>query len=300
MPFLGELAAIGTSICFSIGPTLFTLAGRKTGSVVINRSRLLIASVILIGVHWIMYGTPLPFNAGTDVWIWFTLSGVLGLTLGDAALFQAFIMVGPRITMLIFSVSPIFAALIGWLFLSESISLPQILAISVTLAGIAWVTASQGKNLPDNIDQKTFRKGLFYAFLGAIGQTVGLFTAKMGLADNFSTVSGIVMRMVTATIAIWFWTILSKKSKETFQILKENPKALKQIIIATMIGPIVGVWLSLVSVQSTDLGIATTLQSLPPIFLLPISYYLFKEKISSQAVIGTLVAMVGVGLLFLV
>jgi len=299
MPFLGELAAISTSICFSIGPTFFTLAGRKTGSVVINRSRLLIASVILMGVHWIMYGTPLPFDAGTDIWIWFTLSGVLGLTLGDAALFQAFIMLGPRTTMLIFSISPIFAAIFGWLFLGETISLLQFLAIGVTLAGIAWVTASQGTNLPNNLDQKSYRKGLFYAFLGAIGQAIGLLTAKMGLANNYSTVSGIVMRMVTAMIAIWIWTIISRKTKETLQTLKDNPKALKQIIIATMIGPIIGVWLSLVSVQATDLGIASTLQSLPPIFLLPISYYIFKEKISRHAVIGTFVAMVGVGLLFL-
>ena len=299
MPFLGEIAAIGTSICFSIGPTFFTLAGRKTGSVVVNRSRLLIAAVILMGVHWIMYGSPLPFDAGADRWIWFTLSGVLGLTLGDAALFQAFVMLGPRITMLVFSVSPIFSAIFGWFFFGETTTFYQILAIGLTLGGIAWVTSSKGDELPNNLDRKSYIKGLFFAFLGAIGQAVGLFTAKMGLVENYSTISGIVMRMVTAMVAIWLWTILTKKSKETFQILKANPTALKFIFIATLIGPITGVWLSLVSVQASNLGVASTLQSLPPIFLLPISYFVFKEKINSKAIIGTLLALIGVGILFL-
>ncbi len=300
MPFLGEIAAIGTSICFSIGPTFFTLAGRKTGSVVVNRSRLLIAALILMAVHWVMYGTPLPFDAGPDRWIWFTLSGVLGLTLGDAALFQAFVMLGPRITMLIFAVSPIFSAIFGWFFFGETTTLYQILAICLTLGGIAWVTINQGDELPNNLDRKSYSKGLFFAFIAAIGQAVGLFTAKMGLVDNYSTISGIVMRMVTAMVAIWIWTILSGKAKETYQTLKENPTAVKYIFIATLIGPITGVWLSLVSVQASSLGVASTLQALPPIFLLPISYFVFKEKINSKAIFGTLIAIIGVGLLFLV
>ncbi len=300
MPFLGELAAIGTSICFSIGPTFFTLAGRKTGSVVVNRSRLLIAATILMVVHLIMYGSLLPFDAGADRWFWFTLSGVLGLTLGDAALFQAFIMLGPRITMLIFSISPVFSAIFGWLYLGETTSFYQILAIALTLSGIGWVTFSQGNDLPNKLDKKSYMKGIFFVFLGAIGQAVGLFTAKLGLADNYSTVSGIVMRMFTAMIAIWIWTILSRKTKETFQTLKDNPKATKFIFIATLIGPITGVWLSLVSIQVSSLGVASTLQSLPPIFLLPISYFVFKEKISLKAILGTLIAIIGVAILFFV
>ena len=48
IPFLGELAALATSLFFSIGPTFFTLAGRLVGSAIVNRSRLLVATLILI------------------------------------------------------------------------------------------------------------------------------------------------------------------------------------------------------------------------------------------------------------
>jgi drug/metabolite transporter (DMT)-like permease len=64
-------------------------------------------------------------------------------------------------------------------------------------------------------------------------------------------------------------------------------------------GPFLGVWLSLVAVQNTYVGIASTLMALPPIFLIPLSHWIFKEKISLGAIIGTIVAVIGVSLIFL-
>jgi drug/metabolite transporter (DMT)-like permease len=42
------------------------------------------------------------------------------------------------------------------------------------------------------------------------------------------------------------------------------------------------------------------LMALPPVIILPISYFVFKEKIDWQAVLGTALAIVGVAILFLV
>jgi drug/metabolite transporter (DMT)-like permease len=62
-----------------------------------------------------------------------------------------------------------------------------------------------------------------------------------------------------------------------------------------------GVFCSLAAVKFTeDIGIASTLQSLPPIFLLPIGFFFFKEKITWRAIFGTVIALVGVAILFLV
>jgi drug/metabolite transporter (DMT)-like permease len=58
------------------------------------------------------------------------------------------------------------------------------------------------------------------------------------------------------------------------------------------------VWLNLVSVQNTNLGVSSTLASLMPIFLIPISYFVYGERITKQAIVGTFVAFVGVVLLF--
>ncbi len=59
-------------------------------------------------------------------------------------------------------------------------------------------------------------------------------------------------------------------------------------------------WLSLIAVQKTEVGVASTLMALPPVFLLPIGRFFFKESIGYQAVLGTIVAVAGVAMLFLV
>src|SRR3990172_10242213 len=117
-PFAGELAALGTSVLFSIGATFFTLSSRQVGSAVVNRTRLLAATVILMVAHVFIFGGVLPWLATPDQWFWFSLSGIIGLSLGDVALFQAFVQLGTRLTMLVFSLSPVLAAFMGWAFLN--------------------------------------------------------------------------------------------------------------------------------------------------------------------------------------
>ena len=300
MSYLGELAAIGTSICFSIGPAFFTLAGKDVGSIVVNRSRLVVAVVYLSVLHWFFYGSLFPIAPGGQRWLWFGLSGVIGLTLGDAGLFQAFVMIGPRLTMLVFATSPVIGALLGWAFLGEVLSLWQIIGIVITLLGVSWVVLGQENEVQKSMSRRDYAMGILFAVVGAVGQAVGLFTAKVGLEGDYPALSGQMLRMFSAMVVIWIWTFFVRQGKDTFQKLEQHPAAVKNILLASFIGPTLGVWFSLVSVQHTDLGIASTLQSLQPIFLIPIGYFFFHEKVTWQSVAGTLVALAGVAILFLV
>ncbi len=110
MLYLGELAAIITSITYAVNSTLFTVAGRVVGSTVVNRVRLVAACLFLSMAHWIFLGSLWPVGAGWDRWFWLGLSGIVGLVLGDAFLFQAFVWIGPRLSMLMMSLAPIIAA----------------------------------------------------------------------------------------------------------------------------------------------------------------------------------------------
>ncbi len=163
MPFIGELAALATSIFFSIGPTFFTLAGRLVGSALVNRTRLVVALVYLLVTHWILYGTPLPLDANPDRWFWLGLSGLIGFVLGDAALFQAFIQIGTRLTMLIFATNPIVAAILAWIFLGESLTLTQIIGMLITLAGIGWVMLEQNNPEQEISERKVYASGILLA-----------------------------------------------------------------------------------------------------------------------------------------
>lgn len=146
MLYFGEIAAIFTSLTFAINSALFTMAGREVGAIVVNRMRLVAASIFLIIAHWLFLGNPWPISAGFDRWFWLGLSGIVGLVLGDMFLCQAFVWVGPGLSMLMMSLAPILAALIAWIFLDETLSILQVVGIVVTLIGVIWVVIEKNSS----------------------------------------------------------------------------------------------------------------------------------------------------------
>ena len=297
---IGELAALLTSLFFSVTSTFFTLAGRRVGSMAVNRSRLVVALLLLSGAHWIFYGAPAPLQAGGTRWFWLGLSGVIGLTLGDAFLFQAFIWIGPRLSMLMMSLAPVLAAITAWVFLAETLSAGQIAGILLTLAGVAWVILERrGNRLPTH-DGRHYLRGVIFALGGATGQALGLVTAKIGLAGDFSPLSGTLMRMTVAAVALWAYTLARRQGTQTVQRIARSPRAVVFILAGSFSGPFLGVTLSLLAIQRAPVGVASTLMALPPVFLLPVGYLVFKERFGWQAVAGTAVAIAGVAMLFLI
>jgi drug/metabolite transporter (DMT)-like permease len=81
--------------------------------------------------------------------------------------------------------------------------------------------------------------------------------------------------------------------------VRAAPKGLWFILGGSIVGPVIGVSLSLFSIQHTTVGVASTIIALPPVILLPISRFILKEKFGWGAVWGTLMAVGGVALLFL-
>jgi drug/metabolite transporter (DMT)-like permease len=303
-PNIGEIAALLTAICYSISSILFTNAGQKFGPLVSNRLRLVVALLLLGLIHWFIFGSPLPLNAGLERWFWLGISGIVGLAIGDLFLFQAYISIGPRLGLLFLSLAPALASLLAWLLLGESLSGGNILGIIITLAGIAWVVLESNTNGKSTLDTNAkishaiSWKGTIPGLLAATGQAFGVVLAKLGLKDNFPAISGNMIRMTAAFLALWLVTIIQGQVISTVKQANYQRSGMLYILGGAIFGPIIGVSLSLFAIQKTNVGIASTIIALPPIFLLPIGYFIYKDRISWQAIAGTLLAVVGVGLLF--
>jgi drug/metabolite transporter (DMT)-like permease len=298
MQYTGEIAGLATSLLWSATSTFFTLAGRRVGSVVVNRLRLLFAAAFLLLTHLFVLGTPLPIDAGSESWMWFGLSGLVGLVLGDAFLFQAFIWIGPRLSMLMMSLAPVLAALLSWIVLGERLVPMQVLGITLTVGGVIAVVLDRNNNRPEPGERDYYLIGILFGLGAATGQALGLILAKKGLAGAFPALSGNLMRMVCAASVMWGATLVQRKVRTTFLAVKNQKIALRYIVAGAIVGPFLGVWLSLIAIQRTEVGVASTLMGLAPIFLLPVGHFVFGEKFGWRAVMGTIVAMLGVGVLF--
>jgi drug/metabolite transporter (DMT)-like permease len=294
---LGEIAALATAVCWAFTSTSFTIAGKLVGSSVVNRTRLVWAVLFLSVTHLLLQGELLPIHAEPSRWWWLGLSGIVGLTLGDSCLFQAFVLIGTHLSMVLLALVPVFGTLIAWIFLNETLSPIEIGAIALTVSGIILVVLKK-RDSKTAINRRQYTVGILYGIGGALGQALGLVIAKKGLGGDFPGLSATLIRVLIATVAIWLFTLVRGQAKYTLHKLSSK-KANLSIAAGAFGGPFLGIWLSMVAIKWTHIGIASTLMALSPVLLLPVAYRIFKEKISFQSIIGTVVAVVGTAVIFL-
>ena len=296
---MGELAGVLCAVFWAISATFFSEASRRIGAGAVNRIRLLIGLVLFLITNTLVNGSPLPLDAEPQRWLWFGLSGILGLTLGDGLMYHAYTMIGTRLAMLITAFSPILSALLAWALLGETLGAATLFGILLTVAGVGAVVLDRRESGLAGGDRPTYVRGLLISLTAVIFYAFGTVLSKKGLENNFSTVSGVLMRMLFANLASWLPLAVSKKTTSNLrQALKDNT-AMRYVLIGGLIGPFGGVWLSYVAIQSTQVGIASTLISLAPVFLLPIAGLIYKEKLSWRAIFGTVLAIAGVAVIFL-
>jgi drug/metabolite transporter (DMT)-like permease len=296
---MGEIAALGTSFCWSLTSVQFTLAGRKMGAEAVNRVRLPLAVLYLSLAHLLLYGELWPVHAEHFRWGWLGLSGTIGLVLGDTCLFQAFLFIGPRRSMLLMTLVPVISTLLAWGWLGETLQPVEIGAMLLAMGGVAWVVSERKKAQETSTDsKKQYGLGVLLGLGGALGQSLGLVMAKQGLSGDFPPLSATLIRMVVASGVIWLLALIRGQVRETGHALGDK-KARRFVVSGSLTGPFVGVWLSMVAVQHAQVGIASTLMALSPIIMIPLDRWVFHERISLRSVAGTLVALAGATIVFM-
>ncbi|MEA4961007.1 DMT family transporter [Lutispora sp.] len=293
---IGEMAALVTAICWTINAIAFESAGKKVGSMSVNYIRLFIAFFLLGICSFISRGIALPVDATAHTWFWLLISGLIGFVLGDLFLFQAYVEIGSRISLLIMSAAPPITALAGFLIMGEKISILGLAGMFITMGGICLVILSR------NPAEKKIRfnrpvKGIAYACIGALGQAFGLIFSKLGMG-SYNPFAATQIRLIAAFIG--FTVIITMKNKwPEIRAAFEDRKAIGQIAIGAVFGPFSGVTFSLLAVQYTATGIVSSITSVSPVLIIPISIMIFKEKILPKEIAGAFISIAGVILLFL-
>jgi drug/metabolite transporter (DMT)-like permease len=295
MPYFGEIAALATAICWSLTSIVFTAASRRIGALQVNLYRLPIAVLLLAITYFALWGdVHIPVSA---VW-WLAISGVIGLAIGDTFLFQAMVLIGARLSMVLLALVPPMTAFLAYLFLGEMISPTGIAGIVVTVSGIIWVVAEQIPD-PSGVKRRISFKGLMLGFLASAGQAVGLILAKKGLVPEMHPILATLVRMLSATIILWPLSLLVGRVKAPKKLFANDRTALKLMLAGVVVGPFLGVTLSLVSIKYTNTGVAATLMATVPVMMLPFVVFIEKEHVSWRAVVGAIITVLGVAILFL-
>ena len=204
MLYIGELAAFGTALCWTFGSQFFEAAGKRVGPLSVNLNRLFLALGLFFILITIRTGYPIPIDFSSHAWFWLGLSGIVGFAIGDLFLFKAFVEIGPRISMLIMTLTAPFSALMGLTFLNEKYLLPQWIGMIVTLFGVSLVILERSNNKKRKRKvSKITTSGIIYAFLGTLGQATGYILSKYGMMTDdgyLDPFSATQIRVIAGTI----------------------------------------------------------------------------------------------------
>lgn len=294
--YLGELAALSTALCWAITSTAFEHSAKKIGSLNLNMLRLLIGLVFLSIFTLITRGILFPVDATQSEWFWLFMSGLVGIVIGDLLLVEAFVMIGSRISMLIYSSVPPLSAIMAWIFLGETMTGMQMLGMFVTLTGIASVILISEKG-SNKMSFSHPIKGILFAFGGAFGQAAGYIIGKFGMAD-YDPFASTQIRLIAGIVGFAILFTL-KGHWPKFKASFKRKDALASLTLGSFFGPFLGISLSLYAVQKINPGVASTLISITPILLVPYAFFFKREKVTPKEVIGTIVVIAGVAIMFM-
>ena len=304
MAFIGELISIGVAFSWTATALLSEFGSKRLGNLTLNVLRMGLSLLFAMVMFWIVTGSPLPTVGSWEACGWMLLSGLVGYVIGDFCLFQCYIIIGSRYGQLFMTLAPLAAALMAWITLGQEMNGMSILAMIVTLAGISISVLGRGEH--HKVSLKLPLNGVLFAIAAALCQGIGLVLSKIGM-DHYDTAatpawvipfSANFLRCIAGIIGFGILLYFREGLSPLREALHDR-KGMAVATATTIFGPFVGVGFSLMAVQYTEAGIASTLMALTPIIIILPSYWLFQQKITWKAVVGAFISVIGVSLFFL-
>ena len=296
MRYMGELAALGTAVCWASGSNLFAAAAGKMGSRVLNRLRLTIAWALLTAALWFTSHTLWPTWATWPAVIALALSGLIGFVFGDSFGFRSIVVLGPGRASLLASTAPFFTTALAWPILHQTPGPLALLGMLLTFLGTAVVFTTPSRRRPDHAEGG-IAMGIASGLLGAFGQAGGYVLSKLALRTGLEPLPATVIRVACATVTIWLLAAASREVRTSLAKLR-NAESAAYMVAGAAMGPVLGVTLSLMALQYIEAGVAASITAVSPLFAMLIAARFHNEPLTWRAWVGCLLAVAGVVVLF--
>ena len=309
MQFVGEIISLVVAVSWTVTALFAEVGSKRLGSLQMNVIRMVLSLLMLGTTLWWFTGSPVPLYADGKAWFWLSLSGFVGYLLGDYCLFNSYIWIGSRFGQLFMTLAPPTAALFGWMLLGETLAWNALLGMLVTLTGIGISVLNKGAS--NKLSLKLPLKGVLFGIGAGVGQGVGLVLSKVGMTHYEMSIpaseemvadlmpfASTFIRAVTG--AVGFLIVMGmQKQFHTLVTCVRDGKGMNAAVWATITGPFIGVSLSLMAVQYTEAGIASTLMALTPVFIIWPAHFFFGQKVTFKEVVGACISVIGVSLFFI-
>ena len=292
-----ELAALGAAICWAVTGILSQSAAQALGPFGFNRLRQAMVAVML-GVIVLATGRWHGI-AADDLWR-LSLSGVIGIFLGDTLLYVALIRLGPRRAGALFALNAPMAAVMGWLFLGEALSPLAALGVALSTVGVAMaVLGRAGRSGGHRFE--AVRGSVWiasgYGLLAAAGQALGSLIARPVMAQGFDPYAASLIRVSVAVACLILLMALPIRAVQP--LARPTSRVILLSALSGLIAMVIGMTLLMFALQGGKVGIVSTLSALSPVLILPVLWAMTGARPSATSWAGALIAVAGMALIFL-
>ena len=305
----GEAACLGAASLWAVSVLLFRGPIQDHGPRTINLAKCALAAVLQGGTVLALGQTTRLLDAPGIELAFLAASGLVGLTLGDTALFAAVSRIGVHRTLLLQTFAPLFAAVLALVWRGERPTLPQTVGTILILAGVALVVAPGRRRLwPDALPAADGAvavgtgpgwdlAGIGLAVLAAFGQGAGVVLAKSGM-ESIPPVAASFFRLAVAALGLLLVTALLRRLDRLAGLLRSSSSVVR-VIPATFLGTYIALFLMMAGVALAPSGIAAVLLATSPVFSLVLEAAIDRRRITLREAAGTVLAVVGVAVLVL-
>ena len=290
--FIGEIAALSAALLWAISSVVYSRLGLKIPPLQLNLYKGIIA-IALIVITLLIQGAAFDDLSSSTIAL-LSLSGIIGIGLGDTAYFAALNSLGARRTLLLETSSPPMGALLALIFIGEQLTYSAWCGILLTILGIAWVISE--RNPVDKVNVS--RQGILWGILAAIAQATGAVISRYALIQSdISPLESTLIRLIGGTVIV-LGLLFLPTTKPTNSRWQLSIRSLGIIAIAAFGSTYLGIWLQQTSLKFAPTGIAQTFLATSPLFILPI-VALQGENINLRAVLGVVISLSGIAVMFI-
>lgn len=289
-----EWLALGAAMLWAVSSLISVTPSRHLGAFAYSRWRMACVTVMLSVMALLNGGWATLHWEAASVML---LSGLVGIFIGDTALFACFNRIGPRRAGLLFSCHAVFSALLGiWLFDEQLLGWKLVGGILV-FSGVAlaiFFGQSRQKDASHHHwegSHGTLWVAIALGLTAALCQSLGAVIAKPVMQTDIDPVAASAMRMTSAFAAHSLLRITGLRLARPHQPITLS--IFLQVALNGFLAMAVGMTFILYALRYGDVGMVALLSSTTPIMILPLLWLYTRIMPPWQAWCGACLAVLG-------
>ncbi|MHA2181462.1 MAG: DMT family transporter [Promethearchaeota archaeon] len=319
---IGEFVAILAVLTFVGSNVIFRQTEREVSPTFINFFRTSIGTLTFFLIILVINQFHLILLIPWELWLLLISSFIFGQVIGDTAYFTAQKELGTTIALAVSMTFPLFTFILSLIFLNRVFNLNLIFAlvligIGITIIGKSKMNSESSdheklaplniikKNQDEEISSKSLIKSIGFCIIASLGWAIGAVIIEFATSQidqiihtgELSSLIGNVIRFPFATLILGSMVLQEnhiKKNSDHWQSNKKSPRIWILLIGASILGTSLGAYLYTEAVHLAGANVMALVASASPLFALPLTYFVNKERISKYGFIGVILTILGV------